>query len=110
MLSLMCCPNSRGSFTCLTTASNCLVVKRAKGASFSLSPPWDAETSSAKSTEKYFVLFLHNTRLWLRFAGAAIDDGHSNSSSGVKLLWNLDAKVFVCIRTDTRAGQAGQNE
>ena len=75
-----------------------------------ISLPWDAETSSAKGGEKPFVLFLHNTRLWLRLLGAALCDGDNNSTSGVKPLWNLDAKVFACIRIDTGAGQAGQNE
>lgn len=57
-----------------------------------------------------FSCFLHNTRLWLQLLSAAVGDGDKNSSSGVKLLWNSDAKVFAWIRTDTRAGQAEQNE
>lgn len=73
-------------------------------------PALNAETSSAKSREKPFVLVLHNTRLWLRLLGAAVSDGDNNSFSGAKPLRNLGAKVFACIRIDTGAGQAGQNE
>lgn len=72
--------------------------------------PWDAENSNAKSGKRPFVLVLHNTGLWLQLLGAAIGDGDNNSSPGAKPPWNLDAKVFVCIRIDTGAGQAGQNE
>lgn len=86
------------------------MIKHDEMVSCSLSLPWDAETASAKSRKKSFVLVLHNMRLWLQLLGAAVSDGDENSPSGVKPPWNSDAKVFACIRIDTGAGQAGQNE
>lgn len=68
---------------------------------------WNFKYQEQRETS---VSFLHNMRSRLQLLGVAIGDGGDSSSSGVKPPWNLDAKVFACIKIDTSAGQAGQNE